>query len=802
MSLLEKLKRASSEEDVKAAYISALGLKNVQRNLIDIQTKEIWFEAKDAPTSPYAMFAQLLHYVHFAQKKGEHIPPFLAVIDNEKAALLPTKNVMSLFGDRSIEWGKAASKVSREAIEKISTHIGTHFVAFKIETHEKEFIAATKAAIKTGEFVRIQITPDNLRQVFDKWVELIGRELPDVEETDYALLFYADVMHDGKHATHENLPARLLHDGEKPVFVLHSKNYELASLSGYRQFWSIYHKPPKREHRNHLLERRDTLLPLDVRAFKGAFYTPLHVVDKAYELLAATLGENWQEKYLVWDMCCGVGNLEVKHNNHRNVFMSTLDQADIDVMRASKTCVAATKFQYDYLNDDIDDFGRIDYSLTDKMPQSLRDAIAAARAKKSRKKILVLINPPYAEASNSDSTALGDEAEDKTGVARTNFAAAAMDGYGQATNELFMQFVARVRLEIPGATLAMFSKMKYVNAPTLETFRGVWKATYLGGFVVHSKAFDGLRGDFPIGFLIWDTYKHQAISSIDAEVLDKTAKPVGFKRFHAAPSRELLSNWVERPATNRIPVIPLKNAVTPATATKDTRGTMWSDGAIAYLNCAGNEPLNAGQKTMLFSSGYGSARGFFVTKKNLLRAAIVFSVRRLVKGTWLNDRDQFMQPYAKPKSEFEFDCLLYMLFNGSNLTAGADGLVWERKQWSLVNHCIPFSEAEVGASGRFESSFMADFLKGKKLSPDAMAVLAAGKQAWCAFFSRADDRATRELLKLNRQDSGWYQVRMALEARTKSASSVPFDFSTFETAYKKLELKLLPQIFDLGFLRE
>ena len=35
-------------------------------------------------------------------------------------------------------------------------------------------------------------------------------------------------------------------------------------------------------------------------------------------------------------MCCGVGNLEVKHSNHRKIFMSTLDQEDIDVMRATK----------------------------------------------------------------------------------------------------------------------------------------------------------------------------------------------------------------------------------------------------------------------------------------------------------------------------------------------------------------------------------------------------------------------------------------------------------------------------------
>jgi len=47
MSLYQKLQQASSEEDVKDAYIKALGLKVYQKNLIDIQTKEIWFEAKD-----------------------------------------------------------------------------------------------------------------------------------------------------------------------------------------------------------------------------------------------------------------------------------------------------------------------------------------------------------------------------------------------------------------------------------------------------------------------------------------------------------------------------------------------------------------------------------------------------------------------------------------------------------------------------------------------------------------------------------------------------------------------------------
>ncbi len=168
-------------------------------------------------------------------------------------------------------------------------------------------------------------------------------------------------MHDGTTSTHDNLTAALMHKNNAPVFLLEGKVYELGNKEGYRQFWAIYHKPPKAEYRNYLLERRDSLIPIDERSFKGAFYTPLNVVDKAYDKLAETLGKNWQKEYIVWDMCSGVGNLEVKHSNPRNIFMSTLDAADIDVMKATKTCVGAVKFQYDYLNDDITDDGKIDY---------------------------------------------------------------------------------------------------------------------------------------------------------------------------------------------------------------------------------------------------------------------------------------------------------------------------------------------------------------------------------------------------------------------------------------------------------
>jgi len=798
MKLFEKLQLATSEEDVKDIYIKALGLKEYQKNLIDIQTKEIWFEAKqNSKLTSYEMFTQLMHYVQDALNKGHYIPPFLVVMDTKKAAIMKSADVLPFLSKRTIKWGKSASGYTQDALDAISAHIGTYFVSFKIETHEEEFISTVKSAIKNGDIIRTSITPDNLKQVFDKWVSMIGREIKGIAEENYALLFFADIMHDGTIATHQNLPAELMHKNGSPVFSLAGSIYELGNKEGYRQFWAIYNKPPKAEYRNYLLERRDSLIPLDERSFKGAYYTPLSVVDKAYDKLEENLGKNWQKDYIVWDMCCGVGNLEVKHSNPRNIFMSTLDNADIDVMKATKTCVAAQRFQYDYLNDDVTMEGEIDYNLTNKIPEGLRQAI------RDEKKILVLINPPYAEATNFENIANGTEAENKGGVAKTRIAATAMHTYGKASNELFTQFLARIAIEIPTATIAMFSTMKYVNAPNFEKFRQNWKAKFLGGFVVHNKAFEGLTGKFPIGFLIWKTnhksLKYGPITEISVDVLDKKALPIGAKAFYNLPNNSFLNVWLKRPKANRTNVIPLRNAISPSQTVP--RVKTWSDGAIGYMYCGVNDLQHAEQQTIIYSSVYGGGNGFYITPENLWMAAVIFSVRRLVTPTWLNDRDQFLQPNLELSYEFINDCLIWMLFNRCQRTASADNLVWDKQRWSIVNHFIPFTENDVDAPERFESDFMIQYISDKSFSQEANNVLENGKLLWQSYFAHTDVRTVRDELLLNRSDVGWYQIRKALQFRNASGDFPIIDFSAFELAYKALSEKLQPLVYEYGFLK-
>ena len=90
MTLYTQLHQARSEEDVKDT----------------------------GKCSSYAMFTQLLHYVQVALDRGDTVPPFLAVIDTEKAALMKRADALLFLARKTITWGKSASQYTQKALDE------------------------------------------------------------------------------------------------------------------------------------------------------------------------------------------------------------------------------------------------------------------------------------------------------------------------------------------------------------------------------------------------------------------------------------------------------------------------------------------------------------------------------------------------------------------------------------------------------------------------------------------------------------------------------------------------------------
>lgn len=197
----------------------------------------------------------------------------------------------------------------------------------------------------------------------------------------------------------------------------------LDNQNAHTQFWNRYKRPPRRKYWDKMVERRDLLVPQDVRERKGSFFTPPQWVELSQEYLARELGENWQEEYYIWDCCAGTGNLLAGLTNKYNIYASTLDKADVEVMHTriatmnkalhgehgGSNLLDSHVFQFDFLNDPFN----LDKPEESKLPESL---IEILKDEEKRKKLVIYINPPYAEAGNRKVIAAGG------GMQKTNVA--------------------------------------------------------------------------------------------------------------------------------------------------------------------------------------------------------------------------------------------------------------------------------------------------------------------------------------------------------------------------------------------
>ena len=204
--------------------------------------------------------------------------------------------------------------------------------------------------------------------------------------------------------------------------------------------------------------------------------------------------------------------------------------------------------------------------------------------------------------------------------------------------------------------------------------------------------------------------------------------------------------------------------------------------------------------TALLSAPYVSAGALSVTPANFEQAMIVHMVRRLPKATWLNDRDQFMQPAQALSREFIGDAVIWSLFAPSNQTVSLRDVEYEGEVWQIRNNFYPFELSEVRGwlctspamrmelFRAHEDRFAALWIKKHRaeLSTEALAVLGAARTLYKQFYASLE-RLDVLRWKIFNWDAGWYQIRMSLGATV--------DLSA-------LSAKLLPQIYELGFLRD
>jgi hypothetical protein len=653
-------------------------------------------------------------------------------------------------------------------------------LSFSFDTDKpliKEFIKnnfSSTATLFPELVARLQIDKNNFVPTYNRWVEMVKPSInidwniakrKGIIDGDFYL---ADLLSDDNVTLKDKLFVLL----DKTKYELDRQLDEMGLFSSktvtfkdsglsHRHFWEIYVRPPKEEYWDYIVDRRDLLVPQDIRERKGSFFTPQIWVQKSQEYLTMVFGENWQDEYYVWDCAAGTGNLLVGLTNKYNLWASTLDRQDVDVMKDriknGAHLLDSHVFQFDFLNDNFD-------KLPDKLKEIVNDP-------EKRKKLIVYINPPYAEVATTRQRHGTGQSKDSIEQSRIH------DKYdiymGIAKKELFAQFLTRIYFELPNCKIAEFSKLKALSGPNFTAFRQFFKANLEKSFIVLANTFDNVTGKFPIGFKIWDTEKKYNFKEANLDILDIDGSLLGTKKIYSYDESKFINDWL---ISKRKKII------------KD-------DDKMGFLGCYGNDFLN--QKICRIQrtkEEFGTPRGNYITKQNISDISVYYAVRKCIEATWLNDRDQFLWPTVDFSNDNVFisNCVTYTLFS-NNISVNYG-----------INHWIPFTATEVNAKDSFKSNFMSDYIKDKQFSDEANAVLRAGRELWTYYHNKIAKDNTASI------DASFYDIREYFQGRSESGTMKTKSNDTqynalIKTLRQKLSLlaeKIKPKVYKYGFLLE
>ena len=885
--LYDSLKPCAKEEEVKAEFCKFFKMKIFALRGIDHYTENILFEFKydrnfRNPENVARALAQTMYYARMlkygAGLTKYPLPPYICVVDKNEAFFAETKDYARFYTSKSdrYDWDRAPSTPCPKLVGDIfgfltqrhrdaedCSQITSGTIVHKSQvtniciddngdnceqlrfvnnsrlpyiydltkpTEEEQFVAKCKQnLVAQMTFLDLlekkAITEDNFLDVFDYWDGLFGAYVRNGRKSSE--YFLSDI---------EQGKSIVAQDGQV-LFAVEGGAYIPKTLQSekYRHFWQNYEKvPPSGMMR--IRQMSDRLTEDFRRRFTGEFFTPVDFAAKGLEYIERTLGREWWKRGNVrlWDMAAGTGNLEFKLPSSalQHCYLSTLEAEDAKYCQ--KIFPAATCFQYDYLADDVPALaGQMTFGQTRKMPPNLAADLANPNIE-----WIILINPPFATA-NTVSGETGKKSKDTVSMT-TIREWMNEEGYGEASRELFTQFLFRISKEFKDkqAHLCMFSKLKYINSNNDQKIRdGFFQYQYERGFIFPIKCFYGATGNFPVGFLIWNLAKkeHLKDQSITLDVFNADVEKIGTKVFPSVERTAMLNKWCPRPKWDGKSIMPtFVSAFNLKTDNKDKRNHV-APGFLCSVSSNGDDFQHT-NSVFILSAPYANAGAFSVTPENFEKAMVLHAVKKIPKATWTNDRNAFYAPNAGGSrscatdgaadaqervppddalglpSEFMTDCVVWSAFADSNYAVSLSNVQYQGRVWQIANNLYPFLLDEVrrwpcehgGIAAQLaaanEDRFLAKWLveRGERLSPAAVAVLAAARALYREFYANICHTPWMDW-KIETWDVGYYQVRNAM----KSIADIyaPTDpAEDLRAVHDALRTKLLPQIYSLGFL--
>ena len=727
------------------------------------------------------VLAQAVYYIKKFEISGIMLPTTVFVGDKNECFVVHANDLFKYLS-MELDWNTAPSNAYKnlELVNEMLSDENINPHVFSI--NQIDDCLQKLKDLTTGVTRLIPITPHNLTEVFSYFEKnVLGKH--NLNTNQLANLFTQILVNPDDNYLH---PVKK----RKTIVTKSFNDVPIKSRESFTSFFSHFSNDYTPRQKEDLTAVVDRLIQDVTRRKQGEFFTPTIWVDKAHEYIASVYGEDWKEKYVVWDPAWGTGNL-TRDYKFKELYVSTLNYSDIQTAEQMGYNPEAVKFQFDFLNDDYD-----------FLPKGLRDAIESGRD------IIVLMNPPYGRSSSGKKG--GRQSTSGLSVTQVNYEMV-KNKIGKASSQLYCQFIYKL-CSIGVDNICMFTPPLYLTGQSMKKFREnlFSKYNFKVGFIMDSANFADVKS-WGLTFSIIG--KNEVQRNLNFDILKENElfliENIGQKTLYNTDNRKSLNDWYKEKNQTKIDFPGTTNGINIVNKHKST----FSEYSFGWFYSDSNTIEKNPTNVSLFSLGFSHGQGCNITKNNFNKIICSFSSRKMIKSDWINQKDEYLKPNENHIhfNKYKYDSLVYSLFHIHSFQTSLRQVEYKHQLWDIKNEFFWMSKEEMMelannnnynelySDARTDNNrYVHNLLFGEEniyeqLSPDAKLVLDKAteltRMSMTIRSHFADDHN-----HLNSWDAGYAQLKLVWK------EYFPEEFKEFRQLYKNLEDRMRPLVYELGFL--
>ena len=724
---------------------------------------------------------QAIFYMKRFEMDGKSLPNIIFIADKNECFLLHSNAVIKYLDTEGIDWKTAPSNAYRAYPDLLLAIAQDRDVSPWVYDIDEKFdmreVVGRMGELANNTIRKVHITEHNIENIFAWFEENVWKD-KKTSAHDLVGYFVGMLCDSDNHFIHPNKNNILVTPGGQ------------ISINGsnYARLISHFDSNLTPEEKKRITAIADRLIEDSSRRRTGDFWTPQVWVDESHRRISSLLGDDWKEKYVVWDPACGTKNL-TRDYRFGELYCSTLFQSELDMSKDYNR--EGEAFQFDFLNDPLE-----------KAPRGLLDAL------ENDKPFVFFLNPPYkhgnGEISGCQNTNIQKEMK-KDGVGRS------------VLSDQFLYRIIKIKQKynLSNCHIFLYSPLNFMRNYQSRKIREyiLNNFYYDGGYLINAGEFMNVSASWGIGFTMWSS----------GETMDKNVFPIDImgmidfepkvtmkKDLYNLDGAEDLTSYVKYKDNNvKKDTLRLRLGLYPEGITKDIN-------SLGVFVKDANK-LNPRDRLQFLQSvrNHGKCSpNIPLTKSNIDKGIVGFAAMTLPKRDWIVCDDELAAPDESHPGfkQFVMDSYIYSLFKDSYSYQTSTDHDYAGRHWDINNEFFWMSRDEMKALANEHHNndvysdadtdherYVYKYIQEHKdeFSPDALAVLDAARELVKKSFKWRDlYNQEHPEIQVNHWDAGWYQIKYILK------EYMPDDLKAFRKTFKTFESRLRPLVYELGFLRK